>query len=128
MNKLLRIPNVLLWGTLCSTFFLSSPSVFSEKAIQKPSGTLTKFEGEVLEVEDLKEPKGGAIYTVKDLSSGRTIRLFADPYRTLVEMRGSTKSVGDVLGGNKVTIIYRKLPERDIPEVVFVKVTSSYYS
>ena len=87
-----------------------------------------RLNGEIMEVEELKEPKGSAIYTVKDLASGKMLKLFADPYRSLIQMGGAQKSAADVMGGSKVTIIYRKSPDRDIPEIVFAKVTSSYYS
>lgn len=85
-----------------------------------------QIKGEVLDVEELKEPLGSAIYTIKDLSTGDTVKLFADAHRSLVKMGDVTKSVGDVLGGSKVTIIYQKSSKQNLPEVVFVKVTNSY--
>lgn len=87
---------------------------------------LLQLKGEVLEVEELKEPLGSAIYTIKDLASGTTFKLLADRYRSLIKIGGETKSAGDILGGSKVTIIYQKLPGQSLPEIVFAKVTNSY--
>ena len=121
------ISNSLILGFL-SLVLLMNPSIgFAEEQVQKSSATLKKLQAEILEVEELREPKGGAIYTVKDLSSGRTLRLFADPHRTLIQMGTSTRSASDILGGTRATIIYRQSPGKDLPEIVFAKVTSSYY-
>ncbi len=127
MSNQIRCFSIVVILFLVSGFHF--PAAFAENETAKPKvGTLTKLECEVMEVEELKEPKGGAVYTVKDLSSGSTLRLFADPYRSLIQIGGIKKQAGDVLGGSKVTIIYQKSPDRDIPEIVFAKVTSSYYS
>lgn len=87
-----------------------------------------KLEGEILDTEELKEPLGAAVFTVKDFSSGRTFRLFADPYRSLIQLAGSTVSAGDVTSGGKATIIYRKDPKREIPEIIFAKISGTYYA
>ncbi len=87
---------------------------------------LLQLKGEVLEVEELKEPLGSAIYTIKDLSTGATLKFLADRSRSLVKIGNDTKSAGDVLGGSKVTIIYQKTPAPNLPEIVFAKVTNSY--
>lgn len=92
----------------------------------KASPPLNQLKGEVMDVEELKEPLGSAIYTIKDLETGSTVKLYADPYRSLIKIGGATKSTGDVLGGSKVTIIYQKLPGQEMPEVVFAKVTNSF--
>lgn len=121
---------------LITLFLLFSPvlPVFSaeketvEPPLKSSSGTFTKLDGEILEVEELKEPRGSAIFTIKDMASGKTLRLFADPHRSLIQIGGAPKPPADVLGGSKVRIIYRKSPGRDIPEIVFAKVASSYYS
>ncbi|MBI4372235.1 MAG: hypothetical protein HY585_00740 [Candidatus Omnitrophica bacterium] len=115
-------------GYLLFALVLNPSFVFSEAVVEESSGSFIKLEGEVLEVEELKDPKGAAVYTVKDLSTGNTIRLFADPYRSLIQMGDEVKSAGDVLGGSKVTFIYRKSPDQDTPEIIFAKVTSSYYA
>jgi len=129
MDSLKRVRNIIVLVILFLSLGLNCSVTFAEKEVQKPSnGTLKRLEAEIMEVEELKEPKGSVIFTVKDLSSGATLRLFADPYTSLVQMGGSQKQAGDVLGGSKVTIIYRKSPDRDIPEIIFAKVTSSYYS
>ena len=90
------------------------------------SPPLNQLKGEVMDVEELKEPLGSAIYTVKDLETGNTVKLFADPHRSLIKIGAATRSAGDVLGGSKVTVIYQKLPGQDLAEVVFAKVTNSY--
>ncbi len=129
MKILKRIRNTIFLVVLFSVLGFNFSTAFAEKKnATVPSGMLKKLEAEIMEAEELKEPKGSVIFTVKDLSSGATLRLFADPYTSLIQMGGSQKEVGDVLGGSKVTIIYRKSPDRDIPEIIFAKVTSSYYS
>ena len=115
-------------GFLVAGLFLNVSGISAETVAPEFSQTLIKLDGEILEVEELKQPEGSAIYTVKDLSSGKTLRLFAHSYRTLVRMGTLSKTVGDVLGGSKVTIIYRNSPGKDVPEIIFVKVISSYYS
>ena len=102
--------------------------VFSEEAAQKKDQGLFKLEAEILEVEELREPQGSAIYTVKDLSNGKTLQLFADPYRSVVHVGGVLTQVADVLGGGKATIVCRNTSEHNRPEIVFAKITSSYYS
>ena len=87
---------------------------------------LSQLKGEVLEVEELKEPLGSAIYTVKDLASGATVKFLADKNRSLVKIGDEIKAAGDVLGGSKVTIIYQKTSSQTLPEIVFAKVTNSY--
>ena len=98
-------------------------SLFAENTTSPP---LLQMKGEVLEVEELKEPLGNAVYTIKDLSSGATIKLLADRYRSLVKEGTAVKSVGDISGGSKVTIIYQNNPKQKLPEIVFAKVTNSY--
>ena len=125
-----RIQSCLLLtaGLLCFGLFLNPSPSFSEEVVQESANTLIQLNGEVLEVEELRDPEGAAIYTVKDLVSGKTVRLFADPYRSLIQMGDEIKSAADVLGGSKVTFIYRQVPDQDLPEVIFAKVTSSYYA
>ena len=118
MNKLVFSFFVLFFGLTLNTRF-----IFGEPA--KPL-RLLQLKGEVLEVEELKEPLGSAIYTIKDISSGATVKLLADRYRSLIKIGGETKSAGDVLGGSKVTIIYQISSNQTMPEIVFAKVTNSY--
>ena len=94
-------------------------------AAENTNTSLAKLNGEVLEVEELKEPLGSAIYTVKDLSSGTTVKLLADKNRSLVKIGGVTQPAGDVLGGSKIIIIYQKTADQNLPEIVFAKVTNS---
>lgn len=118
----------LMIGFLSSAFFLKISMSLAAEVMQKSSEVLIKLEGEILEVEELKDPAGSAVYTVKDLSSGETLRLFVHPYRTLIQLGGSPTTAGNILGGSKAMIIYRHTPERDIPEIVFAKITGSFYS
>ena len=128
LNTLIRRSGPLLVAFLCAGLLSNAYGIFAEAPTQDFSQTLMKLDGEIVEVEELREPEGSAIYTVKDLATGKTLRLFAHSYRTLVRMGTTLKTVGDVLGGSKVTIIYRNFPGEDVPEIIFVKVTSSYYS
>lgn len=128
MKVIILLLSFLMVEFLPSVFFLKTSLSFAQETIQTPSETLVKLEGEILEVEELREPIGSAIYTVKDLSSGRTLRLFAHPYRTLIQIGSLPTAVGNVLGGSKATIIYKRTPKRDIPEIVFAKVAGSFYS
>ncbi len=118
--------NKIILSCCIAIFFLTVHviSVLAQESANNPR--LLQLKGEVLEVEELKEPLGSAIYTVKDLSSGATIKFLADKNRSLVKIGGVTKSTGDVLGGSKVTIIYQKSPDQNLPEIVFAKVTNSY--
>ena len=113
------------------TFWAGVPCGFSEEAVQptvKSHESLIRMQGEVLEVAELTEPKGAAIYTVKDFESGETVKFFAHPYRSTVQIGNAVKSAADVLGGSKVSIIYQRSGNGDMPEVVFLKAASSYYS
>ena len=99
-----------------------------EKAPSSPAVSDFKtIEAEIMEIEELKEPIGSAVYTVKDLASGKTLRFFVDPYVSLIQSGGQSVSAGDVVGGSKATIIYRESPERDVPEIVFAQISGSYY-
>ncbi len=108
---------------LLALLIVTSGIVYSA---QEKQTALAQLKGEVMDVEELKEPLGSAIYTVKDLATGKTVKLFVDPYRSLIKIGDSTKTVGDVMGGSKVTIIYQKSEKQPLPEVVFAKVTNSY--
>lgn len=109
---------------------MNLPSVFAQpdESEQAPSEALMKLEGEIIEVEELKNPLGSAIYTVKDFSSGATIKLFADRYRALIQIGNETRLPGDVLGGSRATIIYQQSGDPEKPEIVFAKIASSYYA
>ena len=85
-----------------------------------------KLQGEILEAEELREPEGSAIYMVKDFSSGRTLKLFADPYRTSVQKGKDILSLSEVLPGSKVTLIYKKPASGQLPNVVYIKLIGSY--
>ena len=85
------------------------------------------IEAEIMEVEELKEPMGSAVYTVKDLASGQTLRFFVDPYASLIQSGGQSVLAGDVVGGSKATIIYRQSQERNMPEIIFAQISGSYY-
>ena len=126
-----RILIFLIGLIYVSASFLAIGIGFAEDstpAISESQGSFVTVRGEILEVSELSDPKGAAIYTVKDLDSGETLKFFAHPYRTTIQMGSAIKSVGDILGGTKVSIVYRKSIEGDMPEVVFLKAADSYYS
>lgn len=127
--KLLRSLRSLAMTVSISYLVFTSVSVFAEGQASPNIQTdhFETVEAEIMEVEELKEPAGSAIFTVKDLASGKTLRFFADPYLSLIQSGGKTISAGDVLGGSKAAIIYRQSPERDTPEIIFAKINSSYY-
>ena len=109
--------------------FLSVNFAFSAPpASSAQKSSLEKLDVEITEVEELKDPYGAAIYTVKDLGTGKVLRLFVDPRHSLIQLGGKVVAAGDALGGSKATIIYQKVPDKDMPEVVFARVSSSYYS
>lgn len=113
---------------MSSMLFLTVPSTLRAKSPEVTKETLNRLDVEIIEVEELKEPHGSAIYMVKDLSSGETLRLYADPYRSLIQVGGKPHSAGDALGGSKATIICRKSQDQELAEIIFAKITSSYYS
>lgn len=116
---------LFLGGTL---LVLNVPCVWAAPVAQVQKSSFSKLDAEIMEVEELKEPYGAAIYTVKDLVTGQTLRLFVDPHRSLIQIGGKLAAAGDALGGSKVTVIYCKLPNQDMPEVIFARVNSSFYS
>ena len=119
----------LVWVVVLTCFISSPVQVFAQDNDSKKAAVNFKsIETEILEVEELKDPIGAAIYTAKDLTSGETMRFFADPHLSLIQTGGQAVTPGDVSGGSKATIIYRAVPERDIPEIVFAMVSDSYSS
>ena len=111
-----------------TTSFLTRPVLAEENAgAEIEVAHFETVQAEIMEVEELKEPPRSAIFMVKDLVSGKTLRFFADPYLSLIQSGGETIQAIDVLGGSKATIIYRKSEKRDIPEIVFAKISGSYY-
>ena len=114
---------------LAMTTIVQPVHIFAEEKVsQTPAiSDFKTIDVEIMEVEELKEPAGSAIYTAKDLISGRTLRFFVDPYVSLIQSGGQSVSAGDVTGGSKATIIYRESSERNMSEVVFAQVSGSYY-
>lgn len=123
-----EIISVLLLGLLLVVGVAVPSLVFAEKAIEKKSPELKKLEGEILEVEELKTPQRAAIYTIRDLASGVKHRFFAHPYRTVIQIGDEPRAVTDVVSGSKIMIIYRDSTDSDTPEIVFGKVTVTFYS
>ena len=125
----LRLTGFIAFLATTITFCLVPILVFAEEepTAAFSSGNFKTLEAEITEVEELKEPLRSAIYTVKDLATGQTLRLFADPYASLIQSGGKTVSAPDVTGGSKATIIYRESVDRDIPEIIFAQVRDSYY-
>ena len=117
-------------GLVVMTCFAFHPfPVFAEEKSSENTAAsdFKTVEVEIMEVEELKEPLGSAVYTVKDLASGQTLRFFVDPHLSLIQSGGQAVSAGDVLGGSKATIIYRESAKRGMPEIIFALVSGSYY-
>ena len=127
--RLLRSLRSLAMTVSISCLIFGSTAIFAEENTSQnpPASDFKTIEVEIMEVEELKEPLGGAIYTAKDLASGQTIRFFVDPYSSLIQSGGQAVSAGDVLGGSKATIIYRESQKRGMPEIVFALVSGFYY-
>ena len=107
--------------------FMSSTAQASDQLISESSdGQFLSVQGEIAELEELKDPPGSAIFRVKDFSTGRTLELFADSNRAAVHMAGETKTLHDILPGSKATIIYEYSKKTDRMEVVYVKIIGSY--
>ena len=122
-NWLLWMMCLLIWA-----MSLAAPNSFAVPEKVNSGENLLRMEAQIVEVELLKDPLGSAVYTVKNLSSGETVRLYADRYRTLVQVGGSPKKVADILGGEKATIVYRRPANTaEMPEIVFARVSESYY-
>ena len=103
------------------------PVCAEEIGTQVATGEFKTVEVEILEVEEVKEPYGGAIYTTKNLISGETLRFFADPYLSLIQSGTEKINATDVLGGCKATIIYSESSDPELPEIIFAKISNSYY-
>ena len=93
--------------------------------VESPAGELVTLEGEVLEVEELKEPAGDAIFSVKSFATGETTKLYADQYRSLIWAGEKSKPVTEVLGGAKGTFVCRPHPGKELPVIVFAKVADA---
>lgn len=107
---------------------VSVPDVFAVPEQSNSEGRLLRMEAQIVEVELLKNPLGSAVYTVKNLSSGETVQLYADRHRSLVQVGGLPKKVADLLGGEKATIVYRRPANNtEMAEIVFARVSESYY-
>ena len=128
MKKHVPTTGYLVFTFLVLILFLNASPSVAEDQTGKSGDKLLKLEAEILEVEELKEPLGSAIYTVKDLSSNSIIQLYEDRYRTLVRIAGSQMAVADVFGGGKATIIYRDSGKGKLPEVVFARIANAYYA
>ena len=108
------------------TLFVFTGQLFST-AGNHTEPQLKRLRAEILEVEELKEPLGSAIYTVKDIVSGTTIRLYASVYSTVVRSGNEVIEAGDVSGGSRAVIIYKRARDQELPEVVFAQIINSYY-
>lgn len=130
VRETLMLRYCVLTAWMLTLFGIFHPvSVLAEEKVPQ-SAQVSQFETvevEIMEVEELKEPLGSAVFTVKDLASGQTLRFFADPYLSLIQSGNQTIAAGDVLGGSKATIIYQKSEKRDIPEIIFAQISGSYY-
>ncbi len=91
------------------------------------NGSESKFvstQGEVLEIEDLRNPTDAAIYKVKDFSTGKVVDFFVDFHRVAVKMNGEARPTKEVYPGAKAFIIYRESSDQGKPEIVFMKVVN----
>ena len=80
-----RIASVLCFSALFLCLLRGSGAVSAEEGGRgNLAGELLTIEGEILEVDELKEPAGSAIYLVKNFATGETLKLFADAYRSVV--------------------------------------------
>lgn len=91
----------------------------------QPSNHLSFVEGEIVEVNELKDPAGCAIYKVKIFETGETIELFADADRSLILAGNESKEAAEILDGTKATIIYGEIKKQDLPIIVFARVAST---
>ena len=124
-----RIASVLCFSALFLCLLRGSGAVSAEEGGRgNLAGELLTIEGEILEVDELKEPAGSAIYLVKNFATGETLKLFADAYRTVISAREKLKPVSEVLGGTKGTFLYRASDEQQMPVIVFAKVSDSSVS
>lgn len=99
----------------------------SKSSLREISGPqLLVIEGEIAEVEELKEPKGSALFRVKDFVSGELREIFVDLYRTSIRIGNEAKTPHDVLPGSKATVIYEHSKETDRLEAISVKIRGSY--
>ena len=114
----------LITGFLVLSFLLHLNMVFADAPAQNE--TFQKLNGEIIDIEELKDPPGSAVYTVRDLSSGKVVRLFVNPYRSLIQMGGKIVAAGDPLGGSKAVFMFQQVSDREMPEVVFARVSSNY--
>ena len=126
MNRLASI----LYGLVFWLYLLARCGTLS--AEEDPGGTvvgeLLTMEGEILEVNELNEPAGSAVYSVRNFATGETLTLFADAYRTVIWSRERLKPVSEVLGGSKGTFLYQASSERPMPMLVFAKLSDSSLS
>ena len=123
-----EISFLILYGVCFLTVFLCPFRVFSADdapATVQPSNHLSFVEGEIIEVNGLKDALGSAVYKIRIYETGETMELFADRDRSLILAGEEIKEAPDILGGAKATIIYGEIKERDLPVIVFARITST---
>lgn len=81
-------------------------------------------QGEVLEIEDLRDPADSAIYKVKDFTTGEVVNFFVDFHRVAVKMNGEARPTKEVYPGAKAFIIYQESSDQGKPQIVFMKVVN----
>ena len=97
----------------------------AEEPNEPVSGSYQVLQGEILDVEMEEGESEGAIYHIRDRESSQTDRFYADAQRTTVQIGSSIAKVTEVLGGSTGTMIYRRVPEHPMPELIYVKVNQS---
>ncbi|OGW80664.1 MAG: hypothetical protein A3G33_08795 [Omnitrophica bacterium RIFCSPLOWO2_12_FULL_44_17] len=101
-------------------------SAASEETPAAEKDKLYALEVEIVDIETVKGSEGDAVLTVQDMQSGDSLKLFADQYQTLIRVGGEKQLAADIIRGSKATIIYRKVPEHEIPLAIVIKVRVSY--
>lgn len=127
-SSLVRAATFVFWFIVFVSVCGSVSAAAVENKMDVETGTFSVFEGEVVEVELEEGPEGGAIYLVRDRLGENVLRFYAHPYRTTVQLNSAIQSVRDVPAGSQGTMIYRTAVGDELPELMFVKVTSSFDS
>jgi hypothetical protein len=91
-----------------------------------PTTSFGVIDGEVLDIQDQNSETGTLIFLVRDIGTGKKMKLRAHQNRTTVQIKGQLKSVDDVLGGNQGLMMYERTADGDAPELIFLKITKTY--
>jgi len=106
-----------------TAFGMAIQNSYSDEPIEVESGIFSVLEGEVMEVEVIDETEGRLEVSVRDLIAHKDYKLYADPYRTTVQILGRVRSLRTIRNGNKGRIIYQQIPGQALPTIVYFKIT-----